>query len=89
MPFSGTFTKRTVVDTLPKKLRHKVSAVATIRTQIGFELSDGYVVLVHLHGDKDMPELGYFLLDFLVDDDGTRMIHHPSILPLTEGDTIL
>ena len=55
MPFSGTFTKRTVVDTLPKKLRHKVSAVTTIRTQIGFELSDGYVVLVHLHGDKDMP----------------------------------
>lgn len=54
----------------------------------GLELGDGHIVLVHLHGDKDMFKLGYYLLDFLVDDNGTRMVHHQSILPLADGDTM-
>ena len=87
MPFTDTFTKRTVVDTFPKPC-HKVSAVATIRTQIGFELDNGHIVLIHLHGDKDMLKLGYFFLDFLVNDNGIRMIYHYTILPLIEGDTM-
>ena len=61
MPFTDTFTKRTVVDTFPKSC-HKVSAVVTIR----FELDNGHIILIHLHGDKDMFKLGYFFLDFLV-----------------------
>lgn len=87
MPFSGTFTKRTVVDTFPKPC-HKVSAVATIRTQTGFELGNGHVVLIHLHGYKDMLKLGYLLLDFLIDDNGTQVIYQQSILSLSEGDTM-
>ena len=87
MPFSGAFTKRTVVDTFPKP-RHKVAAVAAVCTQVCLELGYGHIVLVHLHGDKDMLKLSYFLLDFLVDDNGAWMIHYQSILPLSEGDTI-
>lgn len=81
------FMERTIIDTFPKP-RHKVLAVATVRTQISFELGDSHVILIHLHGDKDMLELGYFLLDFLVDDNDTRIIHHHTILPSIEGDTM-
>ena len=35
-----------------------------------------------------MLKLSYFLLDFLVDDNGAWMIHYQSLLPLSEGDTI-
>lgn len=87
MPFPSAFTKRAVVDALPQPC-HEVTAVATVRTQVGFELGDGHIVLVHLHGDKDILKLGYFLLDFLVDDNGTRMVHHQSILPLAESGTM-
>ena len=52
------------------------------------EVGDGHIILVHLHGDKDMLKPGDFLLDFLVDDNGTRMVHYQSILPLAEGDTM-
>ena len=31
-----------------------------------------------------MFEFCYFLLDFLIDDNGTRMIYHHPILPLTK-----
>lgn len=87
MSLSSTFTERTVIDALPKP-RHKVTAVATVRTQIGLELGDGHIILIHLHGDKDMLEFGYFFLDFLVDDNGTRMIHHHPILPLVKGNAM-
>ena len=87
MSFSSTFTERTVVDAFPKP-RHKVTAVAAAHTQISFELGDSHVILIHLHGNKDMLELGYFLLDFLVNNYGTRMIDHHSILPLAEGNTM-
>ena len=87
MSLSSTFTERTIINTLPK-LRHKVTAVAAVRTQVGLELSDSHIVLVHLHGDKDMLEFGYFFLDFLVDDNGTRMIHHHPILPLVKGNAM-
>ena len=87
MPFPSTFTKRTVIDALPKP-RHKVTAIATVRTQIGLELGNSHIVLVHLHGDKDMLKLGYFFLDFLVDDNGTRMIYHHPILPLVKGNAM-
>ena len=87
MPFPSTITERAVVNTLPKP-RHKVTAVATVRTQVGLELSNSHIVLVHLHGDKDMLKLGYFFLDFLVDDNGTRMIYHHPILPLVKGNAI-
>lgn len=87
MPFTSTFTERTVINTFPKP-RHKVLAVAIVRTQISFELGDSHVILIHLHGDKDMLELGYFLLDFLVDDNDTRIIHRHTILPSIEGDTM-
>ena len=42
-------------------------------------------ILVHLHGDKDMFKLSYFLLNFSVNGNGTRMIYQHSILPLTES----
>ena len=42
-------------------------------------------ILVHLHDDKDMLKLGYFLLNFFVNDNGTQVIHQQSILPLSEG----
>ena len=42
-------------------------------------------ILVHLHGDKDMLKLSYFLLNFFVNGNGTRMIYQHSILPLTES----
>ena len=87
MPFTSTFTKRTVIDTLPKP-SHEVTSVAAVRTQISFELRDGHVVLIHLHGDKDMLKFGYFLLDVLVDDNSTRMIYHSSILPLGNGNAM-
>ena len=87
MPFPSAFTERTVADALPKPC-HEVTTVAAVSTQVGLELGDGHIVLIHLHGDKDMLKLGYFLLDFLVDDNGTRMIHHQSILPLVNGDAM-
>lgn len=79
MPFTSTFTKRTVVDTLPKT-SHEVTAVATVLTQISLELGNCHVILIHLHDNKDMLKLSYFLLNFLVDDNDTRMIHHHTIL---------
>ena len=35
-----------------------------------------------------MLKLGYLLLDFLIDDNGTQVIYQQSILSLSEGDTM-
>ena len=87
MSFSSTFAKWTIIDALPEPC-HKVTAIATVRTQVCLELSDGHVILIHLHGYKDMLKFCYFLLDFLIDDNGTRLINHHPILPLVEGDVM-
>ena len=85
MSLSSTLTERTVIDAFSKPC-HKVAAVAAVRTQVCLELGDSHVILIYLHGDKDMLELSYFLLDFLVNNYGTWMIDHHSLLPLAEGD---